>query len=431
MSQPHVIIQLHKGRIFFNPTLSIPVSQTNLPVSEIDFSGISSVFWQLEQMEYSRNDKRLTVKVTDYFLRETGPFLTQNPKAPVEFVYFIHLPGKNDLQQCINYSMDQIAYLDKATEDAFEDFAPASDPVKRHLYHRKSSLFAANTEQEAVSEEFSIPFKEASFKLGYIVFEHPVRKTGELVRFKVRNDFLLPEFELIKSYFMKALDTRKFDVSAQVRIGNGKVISTEASSRIIALIDEGLIDSIKNIRTLAITKSPFQGGIDKSLFTSDDIFDAFSPDEKEGNVFNQSEEEILKYLLEKSNVRNKKQLEYLAGQKQVPGTKLKFTLHPFFGFLFTLEGERMAHFVWELLNSHATYIWSAGKGEQELSLQLRRVEEAINQVRNTGRENYKQAYRTSPMDPDLLFHVIVHEDANSPFIDHFVKWRHRLNEILI
>jgi len=166
-------------------------------------------------------------------------------------------------------------------------------------------------------------------------------------------------------------------------------------------------------------------------FTSGDIFDEFAPDEKEGNIFNQSEEEILKFLLEKSNVRNRKQLEYLAGQKQVAHTKLKFTLHPFFGFLFTLEGERMNHFVWELLNSHATYIWSAGKGEDELALQYRRVEDAINQVRNSGREQYKQAYRISPNDPDLIFNVIVHENVNSPFIDGFVMWRHRLNELIV
>jgi hypothetical protein len=209
------------------------------------------------------------------------------------------------------------------------------------------------------------------------------------------------------------------------------VVRTEATSRIISLINEDLIDSIRNIRTLGITRPPFRGDIDKSLFTSGDIFDEFAPDEKEGNIFNQSEEEILKFLLEKSNVRNRKQLEYLAGQKQVGHSKLKFTLHPFFGFLFTLEGERMNHFVWELLNSHATYIWSAGKGEDELGLQYRRVEDAINQVRNSGREEYKQAYRISPNDPDLVFNVIVHENVNSPFIDSFVMWRHRLNELII
>jgi hypothetical protein len=431
MPPPHVIIRINHGKIYFNGQLSIPVERTNLPVSKIDFQIITDVFWDLEQLEFIRPENRLRVKVTNFFPRDTESFSLQNPKSAINFLEFSDLPDVSSLHQCLNYSMKEIAHLDKAIEDAFDDFAPTSGQPKLPRFRRANTLFRSVPEKEILSRQFSIPFKDSSFKLGYVVFGHPVQETGELVRFKIRNDFLLPEFELIKSYFMKALGTRKFDVSARVTVEKGKVTAAEATSGIIDMINESLIDSIKNIRTLAITKSPFHGPIDKSLFTSDEIFDAFSPDEKEGNVFDQSEEEILKYLLEKSNVRNRRQLEYLAGQKQVPGTKLKFTLHPFFGFLFTIEGERMYHFVWELLNTHATYTWSAGKGEQELALQYRRVEDAINQVRNSGREQYKQSYRTSPLDPDLLFHVIIHEDAGSPFIDSFVKWRHRLNELLV
>lgn len=431
MSAPHVIIRIHHGNIYFNDHLSIPAGQTNLPAEDIDFNKIRDVYWELEQLEFNRLENRLRVRIINYFQRQTEGFRSQLPKSSVESLEFINLADVHSLRKSLNYSMSQLSHLDKALEEAFKEISTPVSLRKHPGAKQQNVLFRSRPELEMVKKEFTVPFQDASIKLGYVVFEHPVQETGELIRFKISNDFLLPEFDLIKSYFMKALGSRKFNVTARIRIENNKVVSTEATSPVIDRINENLIDSIRNIRTLGITKSPFRGGIDKSLFTSDDIFDAISPDEKEGNVFNQSEEEILKYLLEKSNVRNKKQLEYLAGQKQVPDTKLKFTLHPCFGFLFTMEGERMYHFVWELLNTHATYIWSAEKGEQELPLQYRRVEDAINQVRNSGRENYKRAYRTSPIDPDLVFTVIIHENVQSPFTDSFVKWKHRLNELIV
>lgn len=431
MPAPCVIIRLHEGKIYLNDNLFLPAEKSNLPIESIPFDQIRNVFWEVEQLEYDRDKRCLKVKVSNYFQRDTSSFSHQNPKAIIDFIEFDQLQDVSSLKQCLRYSMTELPRLDQAITEAFQDIGDPLLPNRPQGVKRSNILFRSAPAGQTLYKEFSIYFKDAAFRLGYVAFEHPVQETGELVRFKIRNDFLLPEFDLIKSYFMKALGTRKFGVNARIEVENKKVISTEASSKIISLINEDLIDSIRNIRTLEITRPPFRGNVDKSLFTSGDIFDEFSDDEKEGNVFGQSEEEILNYLLSTAKVRNRKQLEYLAGQKKVPRTKLKFTLHPFFGFLFTLEGERMNHFVWELLNSHATYIWSAGKGEQEMELQYRRVEEAINQVRNSGRDQYKHAYRSLPHDPDLVFNVIVHENANSPFIDGFVMWRHRLNELIV
>ncbi len=431
MSAQKVIIRIHDGNIYFNDQLFLPVERSNLPVDSIPFNRIRNIYWEIEQLEFDKANHRLKVRVSNFFQRDTASFHLQNPKSTIDFIEFDQLLDISALKQCLRYSMTELSRLDQASTEAYKDISHSLPGNRQQRMKRTNLLFRSTPSRETFHKEFTIHFKDAVFKLGYVVFEHPVQETRELVRFKIRNDFLLPEFDLIKSYFMKALRTKKFNVTARIIAENRKVVRTEATSMIINLINEDLIDSIRNIRTTGITKPPFQAVPDKSLFTSNDIFDEFAPDEKEGNIFNQSEEEILKFLLSTSRVRNRKQLEYLAGQKQVARTKLKFTLHPFFGFLFTIEGERMNHFVWELLNTHATYIWSAGKGEQEMELQYRRVEEAINQVRNSGREQYKQAYRTLPHDPDLVFNVIVHENVNSPFIDGFVMWRHRLNEMIV
>jgi hypothetical protein len=47
---------------------------------------------------------------------------------------------------------------------------------------------------------------------------------------------------------------------------------------------------------------------------------------------------------------------------------------------------------------------------------------------DTGRDQYKRAYRNNHHDSDLVFSVIEHDDISFDFVDGFVKWKHKLNE---
>lgn len=76
-----------------------------------------------------------------------------------------------------------------------------------------------------------------------------------------------------------------------------------------------MIDTVKYQRTLALTKEPNLLYPDKSLFSSEDIFNTINTEDEEGNVLNQSEEDILNFFLMKNNIRNKKQLAYLANKQ--------------------------------------------------------------------------------------------------------------------
>lgn len=430
MPAKNVIIKIHQGKIWFNEFLSISADQSNLPYNEIKFSKIHDVYWLVEQETFNKEDSRLIVTVNDYFLRDHAGFSAQNPKNPIRSVFFSNISDASTLKTILRYYQKDMPLLDQAMEAGYRELTEKQAPEPVHV-KKKNLLFRTYQERESMETRFDVWFKDAEFKLGYVVFDKNIPELKQMVRFKVANDFLLPEFELIKGYFVKALGVRKFDVSATIKLENGKAVESSARSEIIKKIDERLIDSIKYSRMDMLTRPPFRPNIDKSLFTADEVFGEFGDDEKDGNVFSQSEEEMLRHILEKFKVRNRKQLEYLSGVKQAAGTRLKFTLHPNFGFLFTVEGEKMMHFIWELLNTHATYIWSLDKGEDELRIQYRRVEDAINQVRMSGREQYKQAWRSSHLDQDLVFHVIHHEDAGSDFVESFVKWRHRVGEVLI
>jgi len=429
METRQVIIKIHEGKIWFNGSIAITVESSNLPVNEIRFGRVREVFWLLEQQSFDKETATLEVKVVDYFLRDFESFEKQNPKAIIKNLKFSNLSDPASLKAALRYYSSEMKHFDQALEEGYHGLFDKPIPETPEV-QKKNLLMRTYPERDKLETTFEVWFKDAEFKLGYVAFDKNIPELKQMLRFKVDNDFLLPEFEFIKGYFIKALGTRKFEVNATIHIEHGKATETRATSALISKIDENLIDSIKNIRTTMLTKSPFRPNVDKSLFTAEEVFGEFGPDEM-GNVFSQSEEDILRQILEKFNVRNRKQLEFLAGVKQAAGSRLKFTLHPYFGFLFTVEGEKMHHFIWELLNSHATYIWSLDKGEQALARQYRRVEDAINQVRNSGREQYKQAWRSSHLDQDLVFHVIQHEDANSKLVDGFVKWRHRVGEVMI
>ena len=429
MSSKNVIIKISQKKIWFNETVSIAVEQSNLPVDEIKFGRVNEIYWLTEQVSFEKDNGLLEVKVQDYFLRDFSPFTAQNPKALIKSIRFRNLSDTASLKTALRYYSSGMNHLDQAMEEAFRELSDKPEPIPEKV-RKKNIMFRSYQEKEKLEVAFDAWFKDAEFKLGYVAFDKNIPELKQMLRFKVDNDFLLPEFEFIKSYFVKALGTRKFDVKATIFLEHGKPVETSASSALIRKIDENLIDSIKNIRTAALFKPPFKVTVDKSLFTADEVFGEFGPGEA-GNVFSQSEEEMLRQILEKYKVRNRKQLEFLAGVKQAAGSRLKFTLNPYFGFLFTVEGEKMNHFIWELLNSHATYIWSLDKGDGAMARQYRRVEDAINQVRNSGRDTYKQAWRASHIDHDLVFHVIHHDDAGSAMIDGFVKWRHRLGEVMI
>jgi hypothetical protein len=108
--------------------------------------------------------------------------------------------------------------------------------------------------------------------LGYVVFKKCIKEIGKGIDFKILNDHILAEFDNIKYWFSKKLKTKKFHVKASITLIDNQVNEINATSNEIDLITPELIDSIKYLRTLELTKVPRESGVDKSLFTAEDIF---------------------------------------------------------------------------------------------------------------------------------------------------------------
>lgn len=215
-------------------------------------------------------------------------------------------------------------------------------------------------------------------------------------------------------------------MKAYIRERDGEILQVKAHSSEIAKINNRLITTVKYLHTRKITEPPKVVTVDKGLFTSDDVFES-ATEQQLGNTFRLNEKELLQMLADLKGVRNKKQLEYLAGKLQARDERLRFTLHPVFGFLFFVKGEAMNHFIWELLDSHATYVWSFDREHYDRKNQYRIVEEMIQQIRDHGRQHFKRSYNRR----EVLFHVIRHEKIGSDFNDGFAVWRSRLDEKLV
>ena len=121
----------------------------------------------------------------------------------------------------------------------------------------------------------------------------------------------------------------------------------------------------------------------------------------------------------------------MSGTKQSDKSKIHYTLNPHFGFLFLIEGNEKYHFAWELLHSHATYIWSINKLYLGIDDLYKKIEETINVVREIGRENYKRTLRNNSQNSDFTFKIIEHDDITSNLDNGFLKWRSKLEEQLI
>lgn len=419
MSGKFVVIKLTLGKIFFNSNLSIDFGQTNLPETLLD-RPFDFVYWKLKQVSYDSISCNLIAEVSDYFPRDEDvtAFESQNPKLPVRLLTLLNLRDTQTIKTAIHY------YQKKVIPRFHENLENYGEIV---AHEQLKVLKGVNL---TLKKHFEVYFKETTFRTGYICFKRHIEEINAQIEISVLNECLLAEYEYIKYYFAKALKSKKIRVDAIIKITDGKVVDISAYSPQIAQIDERLIESIKISRTLDITK-PTVKTIDKSLFTSDEIFDTLVEEGSTGNVFHQDENEILNALISIKKVRNWKQLEYLAGKKQYEGEKLKFTLYPNFGFLFLIRGESMDHFCWELLNSHATYIWSIARNESSIEMKYKRIENVINFIRNTGRDKYKSSYRHHHLDDDLLFCAINHKDVNSDYINGFVRWKHLLDEKLV
>jgi len=439
------LILISGGSIFFAPGISLPMSATSLNPEKLRFRPGQEFYWMVEIVSYNQSQGLVKLKVLDYHADDSAGFLNQQLKHPVKLIEFELLDWKQLEPQLFFYHYNNLLVLlaDSLVGEDIQKKAPIVEKASPHKpppvgtlavegpYQYSGDIAKREPVKETIRESFTVYFNEADFGTGCVHVSKSFKWYHEPILFTIENSEIIPEYDLVKSFFPKAFDGRKkFDVHAIINLLDNKVSSTIAASPQIAQINELLIESVKNARVQSFINLP-KVKTDKSLFTADEFFEYPDDKNRDGNIFKQTELDILMASLGKQELRNRKQIEYLAGAKQSPDHKIRFTLKPNFGFVFMVEGETMNHFCWELLNSHATYLWSFSRAGSQAEKQYVRVERIITAIRETGREHYKNSYHHLPPEPDMLFSVIRHDGTGSAMVDGFPGWKHRLQERLV
>lgn len=398
-----VIIKVNNEAIWFNDTDFVRMHHTNLPVGDFRIVDTRPIYWEVEMNNYDRQSGILTVRIINFRPSVLDEFLNQRPKADIKELHIkdIYWPA---------FSAD-LSYFKKTA------FLPLLSDVMP-IISAKETVIHLNVK---------VAFSKVHFGAGYVAFDFRFNWTNEKTEIRIYNSHILPEFEYIKSYFAKHFNSRIFEVLIVVTKSESKIQKVIATSGQIEQIKDVAIETMKFVQMEKLKKLPkFIKDIDKSLFTPEDIFEPFEKNMPGINTM--SQKELFEHIMSWKDIRNKRQLEYLSGAMHDLSEKIRFTLTPKFGFLFVSHGDRMIHYIWEMLNTNATYIWSFEKGVWTQHKQLEKMEQVISYIRNHGRDSY---LRTVLHQEEILFRRILHQGAGSQLVDYFPRWRHSLNEAIL
>lgn len=301
--------------------------------------------------------------------------------------------------------------------------------LKRNVYYRKMekqrTLFDMPDEEninepkplyEEITIEKSVKVKieNLEFLYGSIQFRFKVTEYPDELIFDVENLNIRPEFEVLKPYFEKFLNSKIVTVFITIVLNKLKTVTAlSAHSSDLEKLNREVVDSVR----FRFVEKNFFG---KSMPSDPKGLNNGLNDGNGSNLY-ESGEELLSDVLGKGNYRHQKQLYYLAEQHETNVLKIRFVLSPF-AFVFLLNGEEQYHIVMETLDTEeATYIWHLPKNTNALKQYLWEINKQLTKIRNEGRHSFLE---TNPIN----FSRILHDYSDDR--KGFVLWKGALEQRL-
>ncbi|GLR18749.1 hypothetical protein GCM10007940_33650 [Portibacter lacus] len=369
-----------------------------MPAAYLQFKDSAAIYWEVEMISFNKNGQVLKVSVIDYKSNSVMRFHEQVAKFPIKKLQFEPLHW-TELEGLLS-SYQKKNLTDIITEKAF----------------LKSSF-------KTILVPLKIGLKKITFNLGYVEFPHTFKWNTKSNIHRISMPDSIPEYNYIKPYFKSILGKSSIDVVVEVESSIEMMRIRAVKSTDLSKINEEFIRILK-IKKLDqwSSKKPKFAPPDQDLFTFEEAMESYG-DEALGNI-DFFEKDLLFHLLEKESIRNKMQLAYLSDRIQQG--KLLMTLVPQFGFVFRYKGEEMTHYIWELLNSHATYVWSTIILDNEMA--IKRIEHEIRTINVQGRTQYRSSFENGE---DLFFNALIHKTGNYSYEEYFSRWKQKLDQILI
>lgn len=294
--------------------------------------------------------------------------------------------------------------------------------LKRNTYYRnldrQATLFDDFKEDlelkinlnNDIDKVVKIAIEDLDFHYGMVCFSYKLSDEISL-QFEIENEEMQPEFEVLKPYFSKVLNSKSITAHIQIGLENGLIVSQIATSEDLNRINKEIVDSVK----IQFIEQKFSKNKE---YKNDDVEEI----SKSIRSFFDSEESLLKNILSENKYVHHKQLLYLSRYHQYKKLKIRFVLYPF-SFVFLLEGEHKYHIVLETLDTkEATYIWHLSKDDFYFKKQLELINQKLNWIRTNGRQSFLETQQEN-------FSKIIHDYSEDK--KGFYKWKNALKERLI
>tara|TARA_R110002050_G_scaffold231199_1_gene366953 strand:- start:749 stop:3724 length:2976 start_codon:yes stop_codon:yes gene_type:complete len=295
--------------------------------------------------------------------------------------------------------------------------------LKRNTYYRnldrQATLFddiptaiPKTQASNSMTATIKVPIEQLDFRFGTIAFTHKSSNLQKELEFEIENDYIRPEFEVLKPYFAKIMDSKTVEITVSSEFENNVLVAQLAISRDLERINREVLEGVR----FRLVKKSFFG----KKSNPEKEFDIAQHEERI-QALCPSEQELLEEILSKRSVKHFRQLRYLADNHAHAILKLRFVLHPF-SFVFLLLGNHQFHIILETLDTEeATYIWHFEKNSSTLKEHLASVDSSLNMIRNQGRQFYLESRPVS-------FSRIIHNYSDDR--KGFIQWRDSLEEKL-
>jgi superfamily II DNA or RNA helicase len=301
--------------------------------------------------------------------------------------------------------------------------------LKRNTYYRKlekqATLFDGTKDANPTEEKnfifeqaIKLALEQVEFRYGSFAFRYAVKEVNKELEFEIENDDIRPEFEVLKPYFSKVLNLRYVNINIFAEFVNEKLISQIAHSTDLEKLNRELIESVK---FKFVTKTYFGKNPNQKFANNLLNINQLQGGEENSALFD-SEEEFIENVLKNKNLRNYRQIKYLASKHASEILKIRFVLSPF-SFVFLLQGTEQFHIVMETLDTEeATYIWLIERNITLLKNTLKEIDHSINVIRNDGRQVFLES---QPQNFTRILHDYTDERKG------FVIWKDLLEEVLV
>jgi len=297
--------------------------------------------------------------------------------------------------------------------------------LKRNTYYRKitkqATLFDEPTEEivdsnniTTIEKEIKIPIEELEFRYGSVAFKYLIHEVKDELEFEIENLEVRPEFEVLKPYFAKALNSKNIKVYIHAEFENSKLVSQLATSADIEKINREVLEGVK---FKFITKN-FLGQkqiAEENLLTTTELQNGKQQLYSDG-------QQLLDDILKKKNFKHSQQLRFLANRHEGTHLKIRFVLNPF-SFVFLLSGEQQFHIILETLDTEeATYLWHIDKNKQAPVEKVKEIDQHLDIIRNKGRQAFLE---TNPEG----FSRILHDYSDKK--KGFIIWKDLVEEQIV